>query len=43
LDDDVIEAYREKGDNLGRGYQTLINAALRETLGKERSAVDAKH
>jgi uncharacterized protein (DUF4415 family) len=42
LDDDVIAAYREKGDKLGRGYQTLINDALRKTLGNDQPAVDAK-
>ena len=42
LDDDVIDTYREKGDSLGRGYQTLINDALRETLGNDRPAVDAR-
>ncbi len=42
LDDDVIAAYREKGDKMGRGYQTLINDALRKTLGNEQPAVDAK-
>jgi uncharacterized protein (DUF4415 family) len=42
LDDDVIEAYRKKGDKVGRGYQTLINETLRETLVKKSVAVDAK-
>ncbi len=42
LDNDVIEAYRTKGDMLGRGYQTLINNALRETLRKDQPAIDAK-
>ena len=42
LDDDIILAFREKGDELGRGYQTLINDALREVLSKGDSAVDAK-
>jgi len=42
LDNDVIEAFRLKGDSLGRGYQTLINSALRETLGKESKPVDAR-
>ncbi len=42
LDTDVIEAYREKGDKLGRGYQSLINDALRGTLGNDMPAVDAK-
>ena len=42
LDDDVIEAYRRKGDEAGHGYQTLINQTLRETLGRKSVAVDAK-
>jgi len=42
LDDDVIDAYRQIGDNAGRGYQTLINQALRETLAKKSMPVDAK-
>ncbi len=42
LDDDVIDAYRQMGDNAGRGYQTLINQALRETLAKKSMPVDAK-
>lgn len=42
LDDDVIAAYREKGEKLGRGYQTLINEALRETLKRSTKPVDAR-
>ena len=42
LDDDVIEAYRKMGDEHGRGYQTLINEALRQTLGTSQRPVDAK-
>ena len=42
LDDDVIEAYRKMGDQRGRGYQTLINEALRETLGTSQRPVDAR-
>ena len=42
LDDDVIAAYRDKGDKMGRGYQTLINDALRKTLDNEQPPVDAK-
>ncbi|HWM29368.1 MAG TPA: BrnA antitoxin family protein [Woeseiaceae bacterium] len=41
IDDDILEAYRKKGDELGRGYQTLINEALRESLVK-KAAVDAR-
>lgn len=32
LYDDVIEEFRALGDAGGQGYQTLINAALREYL-----------
>ena len=32
LDDDVIEAFRERAERAGSGYQTLINAALREAV-----------
>ena len=32
LDTDVIEAFRAKAEGVGSGYQTLINAALREAL-----------
>jgi uncharacterized protein (DUF4415 family) len=42
LDDDVIEAYRKMGDEHGRGYQTLINEALRQTLGTSQRPVDAR-
>ena len=42
LDDDVIEAYRTMGDEHGRGYQTLINEALRQTLGTGQRPVDAR-
>ena len=33
LDDDIIEAFRARAEDAGAGYQTLINAALREALG----------
>jgi uncharacterized protein (DUF4415 family) len=42
LDDDVLEAYRKKGDELGRGYQTLINAALRASLSRQSGPIDAR-
>ena len=42
LDDDILSAFRQKGDELGRGYQTLINDALRESLSKTDTAVDAR-
>ena len=42
IDDEVLEAYRKKGDELGRGYQTLINEALRASLGQLPAPVDAR-
>ncbi len=35
LDDDVIEAFREKAEARGTGYQTAINQALRDVLFAE--------
>lgn len=37
LDDDVIEAFREHAEAQGIGYQTAINEALRNTLGKDNA------
>ncbi len=42
IDNDIIEEFRDRSDSLGRGYQTMINDALREFLGKGRQAVDAR-
>jgi len=42
LDDDILEEFRERADAAGRGYQTMINDALREHLGKAKPPVDAK-
>ena len=36
LDDDVIEGFRARAESTGTGYQTLINAALREALGEAK-------
>ena len=40
LDDDVLEAFRERADRAGSGYQTMINQALREYLGKAATPLD---
>lgn len=40
IDDDVLEEFRDRADTAGRGYQTMINEALREYLGKSRQPVD---
>lgn len=36
LDDDVIEFFRAKAEAEGTGYQTMINAALRQALSVPR-------
>jgi uncharacterized protein (DUF4415 family) len=42
LDDDLIEYFRALAEAQGAGYQTLINAALREaaSVGKRKRAAD---
>ena len=42
LDDDILEAFRRRADASGRGYQTMINDALRAALGHEAQAIDAR-
>ena len=42
LDDDVIDAFRAKAEKEGKGYQTLINDALRQYLSNTGKPVDTK-
>jgi uncharacterized protein (DUF4415 family) len=35
LDDAILEEFRNRADAAGKGYQTLINDALREYLAKD--------
>ncbi len=42
LDDAILQAFRERAEAGGRGYQTMINDALREHLGKSGQPVDAR-
>ena len=35
LDDAVLEGFRNRAEAAGKGYQTLINDALREYLSKD--------
>lgn len=42
LDDDLLQPFREWADASGRGYQTMINDALREPLGKSSQPLDAR-
>lgn len=40
LDDNVIEAFRERAAGSGTGYQTLINQTLRQALDKPPARLD---
>jgi uncharacterized protein (DUF4415 family) len=42
LDDRVIEEFRNRAEAAGRGYQTMINDALREYLGKSARPLDVE-
>lgn len=39
LDDDIIEAFRERAEARGIGYQTAINEALRTALNDENAVL----
>jgi uncharacterized protein (DUF4415 family) len=40
IDDDILEVFRGRADASGRGYQTMINDALRAYLGKASQPMD---
>jgi uncharacterized protein (DUF4415 family) len=40
IDDDVLETFREGSDAAGKGYQTIMNEALREYLDKVKQPLD---
>ena len=42
IDADLLQEFRRRADASGRGYQTAINDALREHLGKTALPVDAR-
>ena len=42
LDNDILEVFRDRGDAAGRGYQTMINDALRAALGDEAQPINAQ-
>ena len=42
LDNDVIEAFRQRAEARGIGYQTAINEALRIALGDEGQPITAE-
>ena len=42
IDDEILEEFRSRGDASGRGYQTMINAALKEYLGRSARPLDVE-
>ena len=36
IDNEILEAFRERADNAGIGYQSMMNQALREYLAKSK-------
>ncbi len=40
IDDDILEEFRQRADNAGKGYQTMINDALKEYLWKSDQTLD---
>ncbi|UJB70576.1 BrnA antitoxin family protein [Acaryochloris sp. 'Moss Beach'] len=40
IDDDVLATFRERSEAAGKGYQTIMNEALRQYLGKEKQPLD---
>jgi uncharacterized protein (DUF4415 family) len=42
LDDDILAAFKERAAQSGRGYQTLINEALRAHLSPESAPLTAE-
>ncbi len=40
IDDDILEEFRDRADRQGRGYQTMMNEALREYLDKSSAPLD---
>jgi len=40
IDDDILEEFRKRADGAASGYQTMINEALREYLGKSKKPLD---
>lgn len=39
IDDDILAAFRSRAESTGKGYQTLINEALRSALTPENAPV----
>ncbi len=42
IDNDILEEFRDRADQSGKGYQTMMNEALREYLRKSNRPLDEK-
>ena len=42
FDNDVLDYFRARSNREGLGYQTMINAALRESIAREKKAAASK-
>ena len=40
LDDAILETFRKRAEAAGKGYQTLINDALREYLAEDSGSLE---
>lgn len=40
IDDEVLEAFRQRAEQQGHGYQTMMNQALREYLALSQVSLD---
>lgn len=40
VDNDVLETFRQRAENSGTGYQTIMNQALRDYLAQSSLPVD---
>ena len=41
LDDEIVQEFKKQAEKTGKGYQTLINEALKAYLGKKERALTA--
>ena len=42
IDNDVLQEFRKRADESGKGYQTMMNESLREFLSKSNRPLDEK-
>lgn len=42
LDDDIVQGFKRRSDKTGKGYQTLINEALKGYLGLKEKPLTAE-